>query len=120
MSSFIKNYGFSKTIIYDSNNFHNSLNNEIEWDGEYDGKLANINLDIKNNGNRELINIQLNNNDIRQIFGIQPINEPLENRLMNDFLSNTPIALEGALIKKKTRRHRHRKNYHRRKKTKRL
>ena len=105
MSSYIQNYGFTKTLIQD--NEHN-LQNEIKWQGDYDGKIANIDVDINDNGNRELISMQLNNNDIRQLFGIQPVQGPLEKRLVKDFLyhTNKPIALEGALIKRKSRRHR--------------
>ena len=117
MSSFIQNYGFAKTIIHDN---HNKLHNEIEWNGNYDGNIANIDVGISNNGNQEFVSLQLNNNDLRQIFGIQPIEIPLEKRLMNDFLSYKPmkpITLEGALIKKSRR---HRKKHHRRRKTKRL
>ena len=117
MSSYIQNYGFTKTLIQD--NEHN-LQNEIKWQGDYDGKIANIDVDINDNGNRELLSMQLNNNDIRQLFGIQPVEVPLEKRLMNDFLSykkRTPITLEGALIKRKT--HRHRKKNHKIRKTRR-
>ena len=115
MSSYIQNYGFTKTLIQD--NQHN-LQNEIQWQGDYDGKIANIDVDINNNGNREFVSMQLNNNELRQIFGIQPIEVPIEKRLINDFLSHKPITLEGALIKKKSRRHR--KKRHRKRKTKRL
>lgn len=117
MSSYIQNYGFTKTLIQDN---EYNLQNEIKWQGDYDGKIANIDVDINDNGNRELISMQLNNNDIRQLFGIQPIEVPLEKRLMNDFLSHkkrSPITLEGALIKRKTRRHR--KKHHKRRKTRR-
>jgi len=118
MSSYIQNYGFTKTLIQDN---EHKLQNEIQWKGDYNGEIANIDLDINNNGNREFVSMQLNNNDIRQILGIQPIEIPLEKRLKNDFLSHKlskPITLEGALIKKKSRRHR--KKHHKRRKTKRL
>ena len=52
MSSYIQNYGFTKTLIQDNNN---NINNEIQWKGDYDGKIANIDVDINDNGNRELI-----------------------------------------------------------------
>ena len=105
MSSYIQNYGFAKTIIL---NDKQDIHNEIKWQGDYDGKNANIDVDVNDNGNRELLSIQLNNNDIRQLFGIQPVQVPLEKRLVKDFLyhTNKPIALEGALIKRKSRRHR--------------
>ena len=116
MSSYIQNYGFTKTIIQD--NKHN-LHNEIQWQGNYDGKIANINVNINDNGNEEFVNMQLNNNDLKQLLGIQPVEIPLDKRLMNDFLYHKPIALEGALIKRK-RRKSHRKKHHKRRKTKRL
>lgn len=115
MSSFLQNYGFAKTIIRDNNN---NLHNEVQWNGNYDGRIANIDMNINDNGNREFISMQLNNNDLRQIFGIQPVAIPLEKRLMNDFLSHKPMILEGALIKKKSRRHK--KKHHKRTKTKRF
>lgn len=115
MSTFIQNYGFTKTLIHDNGN---NINNEIQWTGNYDGKIANIDVDINDNGNREFINMQLNNNDLRQLFGIQPVDISLEQRLKNDFLYNKPITLEGALVKRKSRRHK--KRHHKRRKTKRL
>jgi hypothetical protein len=104
MTQHIQNYGFTKTLFRDNKH---SLHNEIKWQGDYDGKIANIDLNINNNGNEELINIQLDNNDIKQLFGIQPVEVPLEQRLVRDFLykTNTPITLEGALINRKRSRH---------------
>lgn len=115
MSSYIQNYGFTKTLIQDN---QDNLHNEIQWQSDYDGRIANIDVDINNNGNREFVSMQLNNNKLRQIFGIQPVEVTLEKRLMNDFLSHKPITLEGALIKRKSRRHR--KKHHKKRKTKRL
>jgi len=103
MSSIIQNYGFTKTQIQNNNNI---LNNEIEWIGNYDGKIANIEVDINDNGNKEYINMKLNNNDLKQLFGY-PTNElPLEKRLNDDFLFKKHISLEGALSKRKTRKYR--------------
>jgi len=118
MSSYIQNYGFTKTLFQDNQDI---LQNEIKWQGDYDGKIANIDVDINDNGNREFVSMQLDNNDLRHLFGIQSVEIPLEKRLMNDFLSHKkhkPITLEGALIKRKSRRHR--KKHHKRRKTKRL
>lgn len=114
MSSNIQNYGFTKTLIKDNGN---NINNEINWKADYDGQFANINVDINNNGNRQLVSMQLNNNDLKQLFEIQPVEIPLEKRLLNDFISNKPIALEGALIKRKSSKHR--KKHNKRRKSKR-
>jgi hypothetical protein len=101
MSTHIQNYGFTKTYIKDNNN---NLQNEVKWIGDYDGDKANIQLDINDNGNQQLVSMQLDNNDIMNLLGVQPIKMSLETRLTNDFL-NTPITLEGALIKRNTRGH---------------
>jgi len=105
MPSYIQNYGFTKTLFQDDDN--NEFNNMVKWEGEYDGKLANIDVDINDNGKRQLVSMQLNNNDIRNMFGIQPVEGSLEKRLRKDFLYK-PITLEGALINTKSHRHRHR------------
>jgi hypothetical protein len=109
MPSYIQNYGFTKTLFQDDDN--NEYNNMVKWEGEYDGKLANIDVDINDNGKRQLVSMQLNNNDIRNMFGIQPVEGSLEKRLTKDFLYK-PITLEGALINPKShsRSLRHRKN----------
>ena len=108
MATHIQNYGFTKTYIKDNNN---NLQNEVKWIGDYDGDKANIQLDINDNGDKKLVSIQLDNNDIMNLLGIQPIKKSLEARLTNDFL-NTSITLEGALIKRKTRRHYKKLNSH--------
>lgn len=119
MSSYIQNYGFTKTLIQDN---HNILQNEMKWQGDYNGKIANIDVNINDNGYREFISMQLDNNDLRNLLGIQPVNIPIEKRLINDFLSPKknyiPITLEGALIKQKSRKHRQKK--HKRIKTRKL
>ena len=98
MPSYVQNYGFTKTLFKDNNN--NEFNNTVKWKGDYDGKLANIDVDINDNGNREFVNMKLNNDDIRNMFGIQPVEVSLEKRLAKDFLYK-PITLEGALTKRK-------------------
>jgi hypothetical protein len=115
MPSYIQNYGFTKTYINDNNY---SLDNEINWNGNYDGKIANIDININDNGNREFVSMKLNNSDLKQLFGIQPVEIPIEKRLLNDLKSTKPITLEGALIKRKSRKHR--KKHYKRKKSKRL
>ena len=118
MSSYIQNYGFTKTLIKNNNK---KVKNEIMWMGDYDGDKANIHVDINDNGTKDHISMQLNNEDLMNILGIQPVEVPLEERLSLDFLDEPykPITLEGALIKKRSRRHNRKhktvkhRNYHR-------
>lgn len=107
MSTYIQNYGITKTYIKDKNR---KIKNEIKWVGDYDGNKANINLDINDNGNREFVSMQLDKDQLINILGIQPVEMSLEKRLTNDFLKDpyNPITLEGALTKRKTRKHRKR------------
>jgi hypothetical protein len=107
MPSYIQNYGFTKTIFQDNNSPHNEISNLVEWKGDYDGKIANIDLEVNDNGNKKFVNLQLNNDDIKHLFGIQPVEVPLEKRLVADFLyKSRPISLEGAIIKRKSCRYR--------------
>lgn len=107
MTSFIQNYGCTKTLI---NNNDNILNHEIKWEGNYDGSKANILLNINDNGKKEIIKMKLNDDDIKQILGFSSVDIPLDERLTNDFLAPynslktkripNSIVLEGALTNK--------------------
>jgi hypothetical protein len=55
MSNYIQNYGFTKTLINDNKNYHS---NEIKWKGVYDGKIANIGININDNGNKWILMIE--------------------------------------------------------------
>ena len=114
MSTYIKNYGITKTFIKDN---EHKLNHEIQWMGDYDGQTANIHFDIDDNGSKEFVSMQLDNNDLMKLLGVQPVQMPLEERLSQKFLGKSykykPITLEGALIKRKTHKHRrHHKKHH--------
>lgn len=102
MSSYLQNIGFTKTLVQDNNR---TKINEIQWMGDYNGRVANINVDINQNGDREFVSMKLNNNDLKELLGIQPIDIPLEKRLKNDFLKNV-------LTKRKSKKHK-KKHYKR-------
>jgi hypothetical protein len=110
MSSYVQNYGFTKTLI--KNNNHTLQNKLIKWNGDYDGDVANINIGINNNNKEKFINVQLTNDELMDIFKIQPVEIPLEKRLSHKFL-HKPIILEGALIK--SRKHKKKKHHKKRK-----
>jgi hypothetical protein len=108
MSTYIQNYGFTKTLIKNNNK---KVKNEIMWNGDYDGNKANIHLDINDNGAKDHISMQLDNEDLMNILGIQPVEVPLEERLSVDFLDEPyrPITLEGALLEKRNKRKSHKR-----------
>ena len=104
MSSYIQNYGFTKTLIKDNN--RTLQNKMIKWNGDYDGDIANINIGINNNNKEKFVNIQLTNDELMDIFKIQPVDIPLEQRLIKQFLEED---LTKSRKHKKKKRHKKRK-----------
>jgi hypothetical protein len=82
LNTYIKNRGIIKTIIHDKNNNHI---NEINWDTDYDGDIANISVNSNNDGKREHLNFFLDNQDLENILSMQSVNIPIDKRLKLDF-----------------------------------
>ena len=82
IQTYIKNSGITKTILHDNNK---NKTNEIKWDTDYDGNIANISLDLKNNGSHKNYTFSLDNNDLANILNTHSVNIPLDKRLKNDF-----------------------------------
>ena len=59
---------------------------EVSWDVDYNGDNADIDLDIGSNGEMTHYKAVLSNEDLANILNIPSVNQPLENRLQNDFL----------------------------------
>lgn len=85
-TTYIKNKGISQTVFQD--NHHNQVKNEIKWNAKYDGKRANISLDMNDNGKKNKYRVQLNNEDLANLLSIPAVNKPLETRLKDDFMSD--------------------------------
>jgi len=86
MTTYIKNTGITQTFFQD--NHQRKKANEVKWDAKYDGNLANIKVDVKNNGKKNKYRMQFNNEDLANILSVPVVNQPLEKRLYNDFLSD--------------------------------
>ena len=82
LNTYIKNRGTTKTIILDNN--HNHVN-QINWDADYDGDMANISIDADYNGKSRHFDIKLDNNDLANLLNIQSVNMPIDKRLKMDF-----------------------------------
>ena len=82
MPIMMKNKGITQTVIHDGTTTKNS---NIEWNANYDGEKANINVDISNNGKRKQMLIQLDNADLSKLLQVPSINQSLESRLEEDF-----------------------------------
>lgn len=82
LNTYIKNSGMTKTIILDNN--HNHIN-QINWDADYDGDMANISIDSNSNGKSKHFDIKLDNNDLANLLNVQSVNIPIDRRLKMDF-----------------------------------
>jgi len=82
LNTYIKNRGMTKTIIH--NNDINNVN-QIKWDADYDGDIANIHIDSNTNGMHNHFNITLDNDDLANILNIKGVNMPIHKRLEMDF-----------------------------------
>jgi hypothetical protein len=80
---YIQNKGITKTFIH--NNGKNSIN-EMDWNANYDGNIANIQMEINNNGKTNNFDFQFDNNDLEEMLSIPSVNETLDKRLKNDFI----------------------------------
>ena len=84
-SVYIHNFGSTKTLIKTNNK---NSKREVKWIGDYNGKEANIQVDVIKDNDRKVFNINMDNNEISRLLGIQPVNIPIDERLRMDFLSD--------------------------------
>lgn len=89
MKSIIINKGITKTAFVESpNGKPKIINNEIKWDANYDGNLANISVNIDKNGKKKHIDMKLTNDDLSRLLSIPSVDKNIDKRLMNDFDNN--------------------------------
>jgi hypothetical protein len=82
LNSYIKHKGITQTLMH-----NNNLNqfNEINWDAEYDGNMANISVTSNTDGKKQNYNFSLDNQDLASILNMPNVNIPLDKRLKMDF-----------------------------------
>jgi hypothetical protein len=80
--TYIQNKGITKTFIHHQG--ENSVN-EIGWNANYDGSIANVAMGINNNGQISNYHFQLDNNDLEEMLSVPSVNQTLDQRLMRDF-----------------------------------
>ena len=81
--TYMKSQGMSQIIIQKPgvNNV-----NQINWDADYNGEMANLNLDVNTNGKKDNFTLQLSKGDLENLLNIPSVEKPLEERLEDDFL----------------------------------
>lgn len=82
LNTYIKNRGITKTIVHDNND---NYVNEIVWDADYDGDIANISMATNSNGKHQHFDVKLDNDDLANILNITGVNMPIDKRLQIDF-----------------------------------
>jgi hypothetical protein len=96
---FMKNKGYTKTVMV-----HNKKSDmeEVKWNAEYDGNVANVDMEINNNNDKQKFNVELNNDEIEELLNIPAVDKEIHTRLIHD--------LDNFHRHKKTRkRHPHKK-----------
>lgn len=88
MTTYVKSYGMIQNDIKNNNT---TTTSGAKWIGDYDGTLANVDIDINHNGSVEHAHLQLDNDDLLDILNMETINKPIDQRLQTDFLLDTPF-----------------------------
>lgn len=95
LNTYIKNRGTTKTILHKNNQ---NYINELNWDADYDGDVANISIDSEIDGKPKHFDIKLDNNDLANLLNVDSINMPIHKRLQMDFeeptYMNKPYYIE--------------------------
>lgn len=85
---------------------------ELDWNVDYDGRDADIDIDIGHNGETARYKAVLSNEDLANILNIPSVNMPLENRLQNDFIVDRrvyklePVSHPLMIVPRKRRQNR--------------
>ena len=90
--AYIENKGITQTIMQD--NHHHKKINEIKWDADYNGKYANIKIDVADDGQKNKYRLKLNNKDLANMLSVPSINMPIEQRLERDFLPKDGLQVD--------------------------
>ena len=86
--------------------------NEVNWNVDYDGDDADIDVNIGHNGEQTHYKAVLSNEDLANLLNIPSVNMPLENRLQNDFLVDKRVyKLEPVSLKQPRQIQQHMRRY---------
>jgi hypothetical protein len=87
LNTYIRNKGVSKTFIHKNNRNYIS---KTDWDADYDGDVANINVDENENGLHHHYRFSLTNEDLANMLNVESVNMPIDKRLEMDFNQQQP------------------------------
>ena len=97
-NTYAKSTGTAKLYLQKHGDRHSS---NVNWNMDYDGELADIDLDVTVDGEKDRYNIVLDNDDLTEILHKQSVKKPLEERLYDDYIIDRKVYK----IEPKKRRH---------------
>lgn len=97
-NTYAKSTGTAKLYLQKNGDRRSS---NINWNVDYDGEVADIDLDVTLDGEKDRFNIVLDNDDLTEILHTQSVKKPLEKRLYDDFLIDRKVYK----LEPKRRRH---------------
>jgi hypothetical protein len=66
--------------------------NGVQWNANYDGDIANVDLKLNDNGRENHYKVEMTNDELENIANMlvepRPVNKPIHNRLLEDFDEN--------------------------------
>lgn len=77
----IDNTGLTKLIYTEGN--QSPKTTVFKWDGKYDGKNANIHMNLDVDGKKTKSNIKLSNDDLMKILSANVVEKPIDQRLQS-------------------------------------
>lgn len=97
----IENYGVTKSYIQKNNK---KSFNELKWKGKYDGNKAHIELLLNEDGNKEYMQMKLTNKELMELLNVKPIETPLDQKLLMDFMPMRSKTRKSKTRKSKTKK----------------
>jgi hypothetical protein len=97
----IDNTGLTKVIYTEGNK--SPKKTIFKWDGKYDGKNANIHMNLNVDGKKTHSDLKLTNNDLMKILGANVVDKPIDKRLelLDESVSNmyaSPLSHSSVMI----------------------
>ena len=92
----IDNTGLTKVIYTEGNK--SPKKTVFKWDGKYDGKNANIHMNLNVDGKNTQSDLKLSNNELMKILGANVVDKPIDQRLesldedVSNLYSESPLS----------------------------
>jgi len=79
---FASSQGYSSSS---TNGLQNSNSNITEWNADYYGNKAHLDMKWNTNGKRKHVNLELSRDELKELMNVPSIKKPLHLRLIEDF-----------------------------------